>query len=203
MEDYSVSASIDMVQALKRFLYLQRYSIHLPSSPPSLHLPNAVAERFSSLRLDYPTADASGVPGEKSGSTKLLKMAAKGHDVLIRANTVFPFTLFPDTVIIDREKLTIVKRLFFATAKIISVPIADILSVEVDVGPFFGSIHISSRYFIRNPYSVNYLGRNYAIKLQRLLQGYIIAHERKVDCSGMGKEELKILLEDLGKVTAG
>lgn len=134
-----------------------------------------------------------------SGEEKLLTVAGKAHDVLLKTKTVFPFNLFPDTVTIDREKLTIADRLFFRVAKIISVPIRDILSVEADVGPFFGSIHITSRYFSTNPYSINFLWRSEAIKLQKLLQGYIIAHERDIDCSDIGKSELVNLLNDLGQ----
>lgn len=79
----------------------------------------------------------------------------------------------------------------------------DILSVEADVGPFFGSIHITSRYYPVNPYSVNFLWRSDAIKLRRLLLGYIIAHERDIDCAEIGKAELVYLLNDLGQGDIG
>lgn len=126
-------------------------------------------------------------------------MTTQSHDILYKANTVFPFNLFPDTITIDREKLTIANRIFFLTARITSVPIPDLLSVEADVGPFFGSLHLNSRYFYTNPRSISFLPRKDTLNLQRLLQGYIIAHEQRIDCSKMEKEQLKILLEDLGK----
>lgn len=132
-------------------------------------------------------------------SEKLIDLTANAHEVLFKADTVFPFTMFPDTVTIDREKLTIANRLFFKVAKIISVPIADILSVEADVGPFFGTVHMTSRYFIQNPYTVRFLSRENTTQLQRLLQGYIIAHQKGVDCASIDKEQLKILLIDLGQ----
>ncbi len=133
------------------------------------------------------------------GPEELIDLTMNAHDILFRANTVFPFTLFPDTITLDREKLTIANRTFFWTAKIISVPVGAMLSAEADVGPFFGSVHMSSRYFVRNTYSVNFLTRGDAIKIQRLLQGYIIAHERKIDCKNIDKDSLKILLNDLGQ----
>lgn len=137
--------------------------------------------------------------GDKKTPTKLAGVTVKSHDILFRANTVFPFTLFPDTVTIDREKITIVNREFFLVAKIISVPIRDILNVEVDMGPFLGSVRISSRFFDQYHHKVNFLWRGDAIKLQRLLEGYIIANEQKIDCKDIKKEELIILLNDLGK----
>lgn len=134
---------------------------------------------------------------------ELADVTRGGHDVLFKADTVFPFTLFPDTVTLDREKISFATRFFFRVARITSVPVRDILSVEADIGPFFGSVHTASRYFITNPYSVNFLKRSDAMKLQRLLQGYIIAHEREIDCSDIPKDKLLTLLNELGEGDTG
>ncbi len=129
----------------------------------------------------------------------LLGVTIHSHEILYKANTVFPFNFFPDTIVIDKEKLTIIARYFFWVAKITSVPIRDILSVEADVGPFFGSIHLTSRYFFTNPHSIKFLWRKDTMKIQRLLQGYIIANERGIDCSAIDKAQLEELLEHLGE----
>jgi hypothetical protein len=138
-------------------------------------------------------------PPPDGPSTRLEEVTKQSHDILFTTDTVFPFTLFPDTVTLDREKLTIAKRIFFRVARLTSTPIRDILSVEAHVGPFFGSLHMSSRYFITNPYSVNFLLRKDALELQRMLQGYIIVHEQQINCAGIEKPELIDLLNDLGK----
>jgi len=129
---------------------------------------------------------------------RLTHVAVLGHDVLFRANTVFPFTLFPDTVIVDREKLTFITRYFFSIAKVTAIPIRDLLNVEADFGPFFGTVHTSSRFFITVPYSIRFLRRHDAIQLRRLLQGYIIANEQDIDCTKIEKSKLIALLNDLG-----
>jgi len=183
MEDYSMEASIDVIQALRRALYLSKPEIHRPH----LHKPAIKAEVKTLVKkLD-------------EGAEKLIGLTLKSHDILFKAKTVFPFNLFPDTVTVDREKITIANRFFFGVAKITSAPIRDILSVEADVGPFFGSVYITSRYFYTNPHSINFLKRKDALNLQRLLQGYIIVHEQDIDCAKLGTEQLKVLLEDLGK----
>ena len=133
------------------------------------------------------------------GAEKLLETTENAQEVLFKAETVFPFTLFPDTVTIDREKLTIANRSFFQTATINSIPIADIQSIEANIGPFFGSVHTTSKFFSSNPRTVNFLWRADAIKMQRLVQGYIIASEREIDCSAVNNEELIVLLNDLGQ----
>lgn len=142
-------------------------------------------------------------PLTRKDRKKLMGITMKAHDILFKASSVFPFVLFPDTVTMDREKLTFATRSFFQVAKIISVPIRDILSVDANIGPFFGSVHTSSRYFITNPISINFLKRSDALQLQRLLQGYIIAHEQDIDCANIDKDRLIILLQDLGKGDTG
>lgn len=154
------------------------------------------------IRLGAPKLRRPGRPAARRrnrGEQQLLSAANKGHQILLKANTVFPFNFFPDTITIDREKLTIANRFFFRVAKITSVPVRDILSVEADVGPFFGSVHLTSRYFFTNPQTITFLWRGDAIKIQRLLQGYIIAHERNIDCSAISKNHLLDLLYDLGR----
>jgi len=119
----------------------------------------------------------------------------------MEVSTIFPFTLFPDTITIDREKLTIANRFFFKVASINSIPISDIQSVEANVGPFFGSIGLvrATLTTLRSSFAVRFLWRDDAIKIQRLLQGYIIAHQKEVDCSAIEKEQLITLLNDLGQ----
>ncbi|HLG91249.1 MAG TPA: hypothetical protein VI336_03790 [Candidatus Saccharimonadales bacterium] len=140
---------------------------------------------------------------KKEKPAGLVAVAKKSHEILFKASTIFPFTLFPDTVTLDREKVSFASRYFFRVAKITSVPVRDILSVEADIGPFFGSVHTASRYFVTNPKSIRWLWRKDAIRLQRLLQGYIIVHEQEIDCDKIKRDELIKLLNDLGTGRTG
>lgn len=122
-------------------------------------------------------------------------------DVLVRAQTVFPLTLFPDTLTIDRTKLTITHRNFFKAGEVLSISIEDILNVTASVGPFFGSIKLSTRFFdLNRPYTVDHFHRADALRIKRIAQGYIIARQKKIDTSALSTEELAKLLDDLGKV---
>lgn len=170
-------------------------SLNKPSRP-TLDIIEAVKQAFIKRGFEYEHEKATTSAGHST--EQLLATTEGAHDILFKANTVFPFTLFPDTVTLDREKLTLVTRIFFGAATYSSAAILDILNVEADIGPFFGSVHISSRYFISNPYSINFMRRNDAIQLQRLLQGYIIVHERKINTVHVSKDDLITLLYDLG-----
>lgn len=133
---------------------------------------------------------------------KLVGITIRAQDVLITANTIFPFVLFPGTISMDRQQLTIVHRAFFRTANTISVQIDDILNVESNVGPFFGSLHLFSKYFINNVQSISFLSRRNALKIQRFIQGYMIAHHRHINCLTIEKDHLVVLLNNLGQGTA-
>lgn len=152
----------------------------------------------TALRLALKKTPSRRVATDPSVDT-LLGVTIHSHEILYKAETVFPFNFFPDTIIIDKEKLTIIARYFFWVAKITSVPIRDILSVEADIGPFFGALQLTSRYFYTNPHSINFLWRKDTLKIQKLLQGFIIANERGIDCSLIDKSQLEELLVHLGE----
>ncbi len=134
---------------------------------------------------------------------ELTNAIGDAHDVLMRATAVFPLTLFPDTVAIDRTKLTITHRDFFGAGEVLSINIEDILNVTATVGPFFGSIKISTRFFDPDkPYTVDHFWRKDALRIKRIAQGYVIAKQKEIDCSALSNRELAKLLDELGKVSA-
>jgi hypothetical protein len=131
---------------------------------------------------------------------ELTKAVGNAHEVLLTATTVFPFTLFPDTLTLDRQKLTIAHRLFFRVAEVMSIRIEDVLNVTADVGPLFGSVQISTRFFdTHKPYKVNYLWRSDALRVKRIMQGYVIAIQKGIDCSLLPPRQLASMLDKLGQ----
>lgn len=131
---------------------------------------------------------------------ELTKAIHNAHEIIFTATTVFPFTFWPDTISIDREKLTIANRFFFRVAEVVSIRIEDILNVTADVGPFFGAIKMYTRFFDPDkPYHINFLWRSDALKIKRILQGYIIAAQNSIDCSSLPKQQLVRLLDEIGQ----
>lgn len=197
---------VDVVEAVKRaFIWKgfipRKYRRNSPIGIET-HSKSQPDKQDSSNSSPKQETEASYETGEVESQEiheKLIDLTEKAHECLFEADTVFPFTLFPDTITVDREKLTVATRSFFRTAKILSVPLSSILSAEADVGPFFGSIHLTSKYFVQNKYSVNFLTRKDASDLHHLLHGYIIAHERDIDITDVDKDDLIVLLKDLGQ----
>lgn len=145
-------------------------------------------------------SDADGDAQNGVDTTEnLSNIITKSHEVLAEANTVFPVTLFPDTVVVDRTKVTIIKRDFFWSSDTMTFRIEDVLNAEVTVGPIFGSLTIASRVMsTTDHFRIDHFWRKDAIYLKRIIQGYVIAQHNKIDVSHLSKDELIRTLNELG-----
>jgi len=140
-------------------------------------------------------------PEKIETAEKLQEAIGASNDVILRVDTVFPFTLFPSTITLDRAKITITERLFLKAGEILTIRTEDILNVTAQVGPFFGSVKITTRFFNpEKPYIVDKLKRGDALRLKRIVQGYLIAQQKKIDTSTLTTKELGRTLDELGRV---
>lgn len=138
------------------------------------------------------------VKGHEKVAT-LRQRVRKSHQVLGYVRTVFPMKLFPTTVVLDRSKLTIVRRDFFWTSNVISVRIEDILNVSCGVGPLFGSITVSSRVMNSiDHFEVSFLWRSDATHIKNMIQGYMIAKHDGIDTEHLTQEEMVETIYELG-----
>lgn len=149
-------------------------------------------------REDQAAMDAQN--SQKQDKRKdLQKIVSQSHEVLMSANTVFPLTLFPDTVMVDRTKVTITKRDFFWTSDVMSIRIEDVLNVSASVGPLFGSLTVASRVMSTiDHFKINHFWRNDAIRLKHIIQGYVIAQHNNIDTAHLNRTELIETLMELG-----
>lgn len=118
---------------------------------------------------------------------------------IIKAKAVFPFDLFPDTISIDRKKVTVVHRTFFFMQQTISVQLQDIKNVEANLGPFFGSLIMTSQHFKNNVQHINFLKRSEVVEVQHILQGIIAAVNEKIDIASIDISKLRTMLKELGE----
>lgn len=158
------------------------------------------AERFlgNLPRMSHTDVDAKKEQ-ELQEADKLKKLVKRSHQLLASVRTVFPLTLFPDSIVVDRSKVSITYRSFFWSSRVISFQIEDVLNVSCGVGPFFGSLTIASRVMSTvDHFTVNYLWRNDAIFMKHLIQGHIIAKHNKLETDKLTRKELIEMLCDLG-----
>jgi hypothetical protein len=139
---------------------------------------------------------------ELDDADRLKKVVKKSHQVLASARTVFPLTLFPDSIIVDRTKVSIIKRDFFWTSNVISFQVEDLLNVASSVGPIFGSLTVASRVMSTiDHFQINYLWREDALFIKRLIQGHIIAKNNKLETDHLTLKETVETLCELGTDT--
>jgi hypothetical protein len=193
-----VATKYSIVHDLKSFLN------HEISISPSERLfrntaPKSVPTRPSrDSLLHTKTSNGSQIEvAEKEKSLK--KIVSQSHEVLMSANTVFPITLFPDSVTLDRTKVTITRRDFFWSSDVLSIRIEDVLNVQASVGPLFGSLTLVSRVMSTvDHFKISHLWRHDTIRLKHIIQGYVIAQHNKIDTSHLSKKDLVDTLIELG-----
>ena len=129
----------------------------------------------------------------------LVELVGGAEDNLLSVHTVFPFVLIADTLKIDRQKLTVVHNTLLGASQTASIRLKDLRNVQADIGPLFGSITLTSQHFQNNTQTIKFLKRKDIIEAQRLLQGFMIAHEAQVDTDNIEHNELKSLMNKLGQ----
>lgn len=135
-----------------------------------------------------------------------LENIAERHDIeLLRIKGVFPFDLFPDTLIIDTTKVTIVKSQMFATENIITIPLKDLADAHVQTALFLASLTIAYMPQASSPGmlkpeedQISCLKRADAIRAKNIMKGVMIAQSEKIDISKLSPEEVFSLVEKFG-----
>src|SRR5580700_6883542 len=104
------------------------------------------------------------------------------NEVLVTANTTSK--LYKDTLTLNRAKLFAEKRSVLGAVDDMSVRIEDVLNISATLGPISGTIKIATKFNTPGtPYSIGPFRRKDALRLKRIVQGYIIALQRKIDLS--------------------
>lgn len=122
--------------------------------------------------------------------------------MLYKLSAIFPFDLFPDEIIIDECKVSIVFREFFFSEDIHSINIEMIRDVDVETGPFFAKLQIVPDGYPGHPLIVRYLRKKEAYKARSVIQGLMVAKRNNIDLEKIDEPDLVDKLELLGKTHA-
>lgn len=156
---------------------------------------------FSQLGHQSISTPKSHKPAKTEPETELEKEVKAADEVIMSVKTVFPLTLFTDTVTVDRTKITLTKRQFFQMQEVTSIRLEDILNVTATTGPFFGNLSVTNRVQgnMGETLEIDKLWRDDALRLKRILQGYVIAVQKEIDCSALSTRELREMLDRIGQ----
>lgn len=127
------------------------------------------------------------------------QLAQRSDEVLIKIQSIFPFDLFPDYVAVDKNKVTVVNRVFFGSGEVRAVPITYIAEVIVEANIFFATLTILDQKYDTQPIIVKHLRKSDALKVQKIIQGLVIADTKKVNVTQLDNTELVQKAEKMGK----
>ncbi len=146
-------------------------------------------------------ADESSHSVSAKEAKAIRKVVKQSHEILAAAKTVpLPVNLFPDSITVDRTKVTIQRRTFFWTSQVITMRIDDILAVTSNFGPLFGSLTVATRIMnSTDHYEINYFWRKDAEYIKQLIQGYVIAQHNSIETKHLSRDELIDTLLELGR----
>lgn len=132
---------------------------------------------------------------------KLQMLRDNAGELLFSCTSIFPFTLFPDTVSIDPNKVDITHRLFFFSKNIRTLLIEDIRFVNVATNLFFAQLHFEVVGYEKNPDPVRFLSKKDAIKAKQIITGLIAARKKNVSLKNVKNKSLTKSAKKIGART--
>lgn len=155
-------------------------------------------EEESKVKKIPPNEENDPDPG-KATHEKLHQLVEQSKAPLLKVTTAIPLNPFPNKVIVDIHKVTIVYTYFFFSEQIHSVFVKDISDVLVETSWFFSTLKIIDVGYTENSIDVNYLTTDDAKKARKVIQGLIVAHKQGLDLSKYELPDLSQKLEELGR----
>lgn len=160
--------------------------------------PNVI-ETFNRDMVHRPDAASEQQYFERNPD-QIHKAVEQSQEILAGAKTVIlPMNIFPDTVTVDRMKVTINLWESLWSHRIVTLRIEDILNVAANTGLLFGSLTISTRVMnSTDHFVITGFWNKDVTRLKHVLQGYMIALHQGIDVSTLSTERLVRKLNQLG-----
>lgn len=130
---------------------------------------------------------------------KLDKLLDKSNRIIYRTQTVFPFDLFPDIIVIDESKIEVITRTFFYTEQHFPILLKNVHGVTILNSIFFSSVHFEVTGVETDPGEIKYLWNEDAIKIKRIITGVTAAIKEGIDLSQIPLHDLQSKVEEIGK----
>jgi hypothetical protein len=134
---------------------------------------------------------------ESIGQTTTPLQAIAKSDAEVLASALLSFGFIKYKIILTRIEVIYERTVGFASTTLKSIDINEITNVTGSVGPFFGIIdftHTSQEF----PQRVGMFWRDDAIRMKRIIKGYVIASKQGANYSTIPAEKLVPMLQELG-----
>lgn len=135
---------------------------------------------------------------EKEEIDKLEDLVRGSGEVIYEISSAFPFQLFPDKIIIDKNKVNIVRKdLFFK--RVFPIFHKDIMTVKVNRGILFATMEFEIKGYETNPGPVTFLWPYEATRAKQYILGLMDAKKEKVDLTKVSAEKVKKKFREIGE----
>lgn len=143
---------------------------------------------------------------EEQENLQRFKTITERHEIeIMRAKSVWPFTLFTDTLVIDTTKVTIAHKQLFATEYVATIPLKDLADVNIQTVMFLGTLLVkympqSESPGMTQPVEVRIpnLTRENAVRAKNILKGALVAKAEEIDIAKLPPDEVVKVLEKFG-----
>lgn len=123
-------------------------------------------------------------------------MVNNSNRILLKISSVFPWDLFPSSIIVEETRVTIIHRQLFSS-QAYSVDIKNISNIFIDTSILFSQLTIVSDTFAENQIVVDRLWKKEAVFIRRIIEGLRMFVDKDIDTTGYKREELINKLREL------
>lgn len=133
-------------------------------------------------------------------SKKLDDLVYENDETIYELQSIFPFQLFPDRLMIDQSKITIIRKdLFFK--RVFPIDYDDIITIKVDRSLIFASMKFEIKRLRKNPRPLTFLDPTEATTAKKYITGILTAKKAGIDFSKLNSVEIKKRLRQIGSGT--
>jgi hypothetical protein len=101
----------------------------------------------------------------------------KDLDIILIIKSIFPFELFPDELIIRKERVTLINRTLPRVTMVRDMHMHDIAQAEADCGPVFGHLHVYPKLRTEEPLLIERVKRKDVLKAREIIESFIVRKE--------------------------
>lgn len=167
-----------------------RRQVSVPISVPSSVISDQILREEG--KNEQTKNEAEKKEEDKQTVSDLIK---KSNRCIISISSLFPWTLFPNTIQVEESRVTFIFRQLLGSQSH-SVNIKDISNVFIQSSPFFATLQIVSRTFVQNDIMIGHLDVKKAYKVQLVIEGLRTFAEHNIDTSNYEIDELIAKIEE-------
>lgn len=124
---------------------------------------------------------------------QLNDLIASSQKIMLEIGTVWPFDLFPDTLIIDPIKLTYTHRSFFWVEYTESILIEDLIEADVEMSPIFAALRLCFVSYPTRQIIIKPLWKSQAARAREIIAGLRVAHRKRLHIENLPTDKFKKL----------